>query len=90
MPTGLPQTREVLQIGAELYGDASVAADREVLAAAAVFARCGRRAAACTSISGHVGVYRALANGAHIAGNGDDSELFAALRTKDVPGDRPN
>ena len=34
---------------------------------------------------GHVGVYRALANGAGIAGNGDDSELFAALRAKDVP-----
>ena len=34
---------------------------------------------------GHVGVYRALANGAGIAGNGDEAELFAALRTKDVP-----
>ncbi len=34
---------------------------------------------------GHVGVYRALANGARIAGDGGDSELFAALRNKDVP-----
>jgi ATP phosphoribosyltransferase regulatory subunit len=30
-------------------------------------------------------VYRALANGAHIAGHNSDSELFAAMRTKDVP-----
>ena len=35
---------------------------------------------------GHVGVYRALAAGAGIAGNGEDTELFAALRAKDVPG----
>ena len=35
---------------------------------------------------GHVGVYRALAAGAGIAGNGEDSELFAALRAKDAPG----
>ena len=34
---------------------------------------------------GHVGVYRALAAGAGIAGNGEDSELFAALRAKDAP-----
>ncbi len=34
---------------------------------------------------GHVGVYRALANGSRLAGNGGDSELFAAMRTKDVP-----
>jgi ATP phosphoribosyltransferase regulatory subunit len=34
---------------------------------------------------GHVGVYRALANASHIAGNGSDSALFAALRGKDVP-----
>jgi ATP phosphoribosyltransferase regulatory subunit len=30
-------------------------------------------------------VYRALAHGARIAGNGSDTDLFAAMRTKDVP-----
>jgi len=33
---------------------------------------------------GHVGVYRALASAAGISGD-DDSDLFAALRAKDVP-----
>ena len=34
---------------------------------------------------GHVGVYRALASGSGVAGNGDEAELFDALRTKDEP-----
>ena len=33
---------------------------------------------------GHAGVYRALAAGAGIAGNGEDTELFAAMRSKDA------
>ena len=35
---------------------------------------------------GHVGVYRALASGAGIAGTGEESDLFDAMRSKDVPG----
>jgi len=81
---GLAQTREVLQIGAELYGDPQIDADREVLmlllsSLAAVGVR------GLHMDLGHVGVYRALANGAHIAGNASDSAMFAALRGKDVP-----
>jgi len=80
----LAKTREVLQIGAELYGDAQVGADQEVL---------GLLLSSLAAVGvgglhldlGHVGVYRALANGAHIAGNGSDTELFAAMRTKDLP-----
>ncbi len=81
---GLAQTREVLQIGAELYGDPQIAADREVL----MLLLSSLAAAGVRGLHldlGHVGVYRALANGAHIAGNGSDSALFAALRGKDVP-----
>ena len=82
--TGLAQSREVLQIGAELYGEAGIAADKEVL---------GLLLSSLHAVSlrglhldlGHVGVYRALANGAHITGDGGDSELFAALRSKDLP-----
>jgi ATP phosphoribosyltransferase regulatory subunit len=82
--SGVAQTREVLQIGAELYGDASIEADREVL---------GLLLSSLASVGvgglhvdlSHVGVYRALANGARIAGDGGDSELFTALRNKDVP-----
>ena len=82
--TGLAQSREVLQIGAELYGDAQIGADQEVV---------GLLLSSLASVSvrglhldlGHVGVYRALANGARISGDGSDSELFTALRNKDVP-----
>src|SRR5438105_1708499 len=81
---GLSGTREVLQIGAELYGDADVGADCEVLS----LLLSSLAAAGLSGLHldlGHVGVYRALANGAHIAGHNSDSELFAAMRTKDVP-----
>jgi ATP phosphoribosyltransferase regulatory subunit len=83
-PAGISQTREVVQIGAELYGEPGIAGDREVLALLlSSLAAAGARGLHLDL--GHVGVYRALANSAGIAGNGDDSELFAALRAKDVP-----
>jgi ATP phosphoribosyltransferase regulatory subunit len=82
--TGIGQTREVLQIGAELYGDPLIGADVDVL---------GLLLSSLAAVGvqglhvdlGHVGVYRALANGAHIAGDGGDSDLYTALRNKDVP-----
>ena len=48
---GLAQTREVLQIGAELYGDAEHRRRPGSARTAAVVARCRRRRAACTSTS---------------------------------------
>ena len=84
VPEGLDRTREVLQIGAELYGDASIAADEEVVSLLlSSLAAAGVRDLHLDL--GHVGVYRALAQAAGIAGHDDDSELFAALRGKDVP-----
>src|SRR5215471_6215507 len=77
-------TREVVQIGAELYGEAGIDGDGEVIA----LLLSSLAAAGLTGLHldlGHVGVYRALASASGIAGNGDDSELFAALREKDVP-----
>jgi ATP phosphoribosyltransferase regulatory subunit len=82
--SGVSQSREVLQIGAELYGDPDIGADREVLG----LLLSSLEAVAVRGLHldlGHVGVYRALANGARIAGNGSDTDLFAALRTKDSP-----
>jgi len=81
---GVAQSREVLQIGAELYGDPQIGADREVL---------GLLLSSLDAVGvrglhldlGHVGVYRALANGARIAGDGGDSELFVARRNEDMP-----
>ena len=81
---GLSVRPKVMQIGAELYGDANIEADCEVLALSlSSLSLAGARALHVDL--GHVGVYRALANSAHIAGNSADSELFTALRTKDVP-----
>ena len=75
-------TREVVQVGAELFGVAGIDGDREVI---------GLLASSLTTAGlselhldlGHMGVYRALASAARL--DGDDSALFDALRTKDVP-----
>ena len=78
-------TRQVLQIGAELYGHGDLADDREIV-------QMLLSALAAAGIQGvhvdlgHVGIYRALAQAAGLAGTGegDDAELFAALRDKDA------
>lgn len=82
-PMGLTQTREVMQVGAELYGHAGIAADREVL-------RLMLSSLTLLGVPrihldlGHVGVFRAVVADAgleaELAG-----ELFAAMRTKNVP-----
>jgi len=82
-PPGM--TREVVQVGAELFGEATIGGDREVIGLLL-------SSLACAGLSGlhldlgHVGVYRALASGAGIAGTGEESDLFDAMRAKDVPG----
>ena len=82
--SGISQSREVLQIGAELYGDPDVGADKEVLGLLlSALEAVGVRALHLDL--GHVGVYRALASGARIGGDGSDTDLFAAMRTKDAP-----
>ena len=82
--SGPGEMREVLQIGAELYGNADIAADQEVLGLLLTSLDAAKIRGLHLDL-GHVGVYRALANGAHIAGNASDSDLFVALRNKDVP-----
>jgi ATP phosphoribosyltransferase regulatory subunit len=82
-PMGLAQTREVLQVGAELYGHAGIAADREVLQ----LMLSSLETLGLSSVHldlGHVGVYQALVAEARL---GDEvaAELFAAMRMKDVP-----
>jgi len=83
-PGGGSKTREVLQIGAELYGDPGLGADVEMLG----LLLSSLDAVALRGLHldlGHVGVYRALASASRLAGNGADSELFDALRSKDIP-----
>jgi ATP phosphoribosyltransferase regulatory subunit len=82
-------TREVLQIGGELYGYAGIAGDREVMQLLlSALERAGARELHLDL--GHVGVYRALARAASLdaTGEGNDSELFNALRDKDIAGVR--
>jgi len=79
-------TREVVQIGGELYGHGGIAADREVMRL--LLSALVRGGAGGLHLDlGHVGVYRALAGAALLdaTGEGNDSELFSALRNKDFP-----
>ena len=66
-------TREVVQVGAELFGVAGHRRRPRGDRAARVVAVGGGRSPGLHLDLGHVGVYRALASGAGIAGNGDDS-----------------
>lgn len=84
VPAASAKTREVIQVGAELFGEPGIAGDVEVLGLVlSALAAAGVRGLHLDL--GHIGVYRALAAGAGIAGNGEDTDLFAALRAKDVP-----
>jgi ATP phosphoribosyltransferase regulatory subunit len=79
-PPGM--TREVVQVGAELFGEPGIAGDREAIGLLlSSLAAVG--ASGLHLDLGHVGVYRALASGAGIAA--DDSDLFEAMRAKDLP-----
>ena len=79
-------TREALQLGAELYGHAGIAADIEVMQLMLSVLEASGIGALHLDL-GHVGVYGALARAAGLSGSGegDDTELFAALRDKDAP-----
>src|SRR6202795_1498700 len=82
-PSAGAKTREVVPVGAELFGEPGIAGDVEVLGLIlSSLAAAGVRGLHLDL--GHVGVYRALAAGAGISGNFDDTALFAALRAKDA------
>jgi ATP phosphoribosyltransferase regulatory subunit len=80
-PAGTAATREPIQIGAELYGEAAVAADVEIL-------RLLCRALELAGVRnaridiGHVSVFRSIAADLD---RDLEAELFAALQRKDVP-----
>ena len=79
---GFHRSREPIQIGAELYGDASAQADLEILTLMQKgLDACGVRAAQLDI--GHVGVYRALAQEAGLSGE-IEHQLFGALQAKDA------
>lgn len=77
-------TREVIQVGAELFGVPGIDGDREVIQLLISSLVTAGLADLHVDL-GHVGVYRALAGSSGIAGNGEEAELFDALRAKDQP-----
>jgi ATP phosphoribosyltransferase regulatory subunit len=75
-------TREVFQVGAELFGEPGIDGDREVVAL--LISSLGTAGVTRLHLDlGHVGVYRALAHGAGIAN--EEGDLFVAIAAKDVP-----
>jgi len=82
-PASPGATREPIQIGAEMYGNAAVAADVEVQALLCdALAAAGMKGVRLGI--GHVAVFRAIAQAAKI--NGDrERGLFEALQKKDLP-----
>ncbi len=78
---GFHRSREPIQIGAELYGEAGAEADLEIL----TLMLQGLSACGVNSLQldiGHVGVYRALAQEAGLSGE-VEHQLFGALQSKD-------
>jgi ATP phosphoribosyltransferase regulatory subunit len=78
---GFHRSREPIQIGAELYGEAGAEADLEILTLMLQgLAACGVKTLQLDI--GHVGVYRALAQEAGLSGE-VEHQLFGALQAKD-------
>lgn len=82
-PAGPSATREPIQIGAELYGDAGVEADVEILQLLCRTLELAGVRNARVDI-GHVAVFRSIAHAAEL-GAEREAELFEALQKKDVP-----
>ena len=80
-PAGPAATREPIQIGAELYGEAAVEADVEILLLLCRSLELAGVHNARIDI-GHVSVFRSIAADLD---RDLEAELFAALQTKDVP-----
>jgi len=83
LPSGTAQTREPLQIGAELYGHGGVESDIEIQSLMiSALHRAGIEHARVDL--GHVGVFGALMR-RYGVDEERESELFQVLQTKDVP-----
>src|SRR5574340_462157 len=77
-------TREVMQVGAALFGVPGIEGDREVIGLLA--SALGAAGVAHVHLDlGHVGIYRALAAGAGLGSDGEAEAIFDALRVKDRP-----
>ena len=79
-PASPGATREPIQIGAEMYGNAAVAADVEVQGLLCDALMAAGRKGVRLGI-GHVAIFRSIAQAVKI----QETELFEALQKKDVP-----
>jgi ATP phosphoribosyltransferase regulatory subunit len=82
-PAAPGATREPIQIGAEMYGEAGVEADVEMLEILCRALELGGVKKGRVDI-GHVAVFRALAHDADVHGE-REAALFEALQRKDLP-----
>jgi ATP phosphoribosyltransferase regulatory subunit len=82
-PAAPGATREPIQVGAEMYGEAGVAADVEMLELLCQALRIAGARNVRIDI-GHVAVFRGIAHLAEVPGE-LEAELFEALQRKDVP-----
>ncbi len=84
LPATISASREPVQIGAELYGYAGIAADLDVIRLmAGAFARI--KVPVSRIDLGHVGIFRALAEAAGLPQESEET-LLNLLQAKDVPG----
>jgi ATP phosphoribosyltransferase regulatory subunit len=82
-PAAPGATREPIQVGAEMYGEAGVAADVEMLELLCQALRIAGARNVRIDI-GHVAVFRGIAHLADVQGE-LEAQLFEALQRKDVP-----
>ena len=84
LPASISASRQPLQIGAELYGHAGIAADLAMIRLmAGAFAGVGVPVSRIDL--GHVGIFRALAEASGLPPESEEAVL-SLLRAKDVPG----
>jgi len=83
-PKSLLASRSPIQLGAELYGDNSLAADVEVIRLMLTTLELAGVSSTITLDLGHVGVYRAVLASADLTAEQEDT-VFDALQRKSVP-----
>jgi ATP phosphoribosyltransferase regulatory subunit len=83
-PKSLLASRSPIQVGAELYGDASLAADIEIVGLMLTTLEVAGIAAEVTLDLGHVGVYEAVLASAGLSPEQEET-VFDALQRKSVP-----
>jgi ATP phosphoribosyltransferase regulatory subunit len=83
LPNGMNRTREPLQIGAEIYGHATIESDVEIQRL--MMGALGLAGLPPVYLDiGHVAIFRALVRRARLEGE-LESELFKAMQAKDLP-----